>query len=117
VYLVFSAPDVRARDFTVEPRVAPTVQVAVSTKCTAGKVFVNVTAKNTNAFPTDITIETAYGSKTFPDVAAGKSATQAFTTRQATIPAGEATVTANATVDGVLGSTTVSSPHAATTCK
>jgi beta-glucosidase len=117
VYLMFSAPDVRARDFTVEPRVAPTVQVAVSTKCTAGKVFVNVTAKNTNAFPTDITIETAYGSKTFPDVAAGKSATQAFTTRQATIPAGETTVTANATVDGVLGSTTVSSPHAATTCK
>jgi len=48
----------------------------------------------------NITLATPYGSTTFNALKPGKSASKAFTTRLAEMPAGELTVTSTATLDG-----------------
>lgn len=116
VYLVFADRDVRVKDLSVARLAVPTAEVSVVTKCTAGKVFVNVTAKNTSAFATDITVETPYGAKTFSNVGAGKNAYQSFTTRLGSVPAGEAKVTSKATVEGDAVEATVTKPYTAVSC-
>lgn len=117
VYLVFADRDVRVRDMSVQRSVVPTVDVTTITKCTAGKGFVNVTVKNTSEFPIDVTIDTAYGKKTFTGVKPGKNGFQSFTTRLKEVPAGEASVHVEATVDGVLVSADSTKPYEAATCK
>ncbi|QHC57331.1 immunoglobulin-like domain-containing protein [Rathayibacter sp. VKM Ac-2760] len=66
---------------------------AVSTRCVAGKVVLTATVKNTDTAAADITVESAYGTKSFPSVAPGSSASAAFTTRLKSTPAGTVTVT------------------------
>lgn len=77
-----------------------TVDVSTSSRCVASKAVLTVTAVNTSTVPVDLTIATAYGSKTVTGVAPGKSAFHAFTTRLGALPTGSATVGATATVDG-----------------
>lgn len=91
---------------TIAPALSLTV--TASTRCVAGKVVLTVVAKNDNAVPVSLTTTTAYGSKSFTDVAPGKSASSAFTTRLANTPAGTATVTS--------GSVTRTAPYAAANC-
>lgn len=117
VYLVFADRDVRVRDLSVQRSVVPTVEVTTVTKCTAGKAFLNVTVKNTSEFPVDITIDTAYGKKTFAGVKPGKNGFQSFTTRVKDVPAGEADVHVEATVDGALVTTDTTKPYEASSCK
>ncbi|MCI9857416.1 alkaline phosphatase family protein [Microbacterium proteolyticum] len=95
---------------------APKVTAAAATKCVAGRALVTVQALNANAFPVAMTATSAFGSKSFPSVGAGKNASHAFSTRAASIPAGSVTIAASGTVDGAAVAVTVSAPYAATSC-
>ncbi|NQX26135.1 fibronectin type III domain-containing protein [Microbacteriaceae bacterium VKM Ac-2854] len=92
------------------------IGVNTTSRCIAGKAVLTVVAINNETVPVDLAISSAYGSKSFPATGAGKSATVAFTTRLTSMPAGTATVTASATVNGVPVTTTVNSSYAALNC-
>lgn len=64
------------------------------------KDFVAVRVVNDEQTAVDVTVSTPYGTRTFEDVAPGRSAYQSFATRVADAPAGEATVTVTAERDG-----------------
>ncbi|MFF2370883.1 family 43 glycosylhydrolase [Agromyces sp. NPDC058110] len=70
------------------------VSAAASTRCVAGKVVLAVTATNDSDEPVAVDIETPYGTKQVASLAAGASTSASFSSRLATLPAGEATVTA-----------------------
>ena len=113
-------PDVQLSWLVVvlDEAVAPTLDVAVTvaTRCTAKKAVVTVTARNNEAVPVALTFTSAYGTKSFASVAAGASATHAFSTRKLAIPSGAVTVRAQATIAGAPVTLTVDAPYAATTC-
>ncbi len=69
----------------------------VETRCLAGKPYLAVRVTNDDDVALDVDVETAYGSKSFTDVAPGKSAYQSFAVR--TTPA-EGTVTVTARTAG-----------------
>lgn len=74
---------------------APTVLAlapTVTARCIAGTAYVTTSVKNTDTAPADVTMTTAYGSKTVADVAAGATVSAAFNTRQSSITAGTASV-------------------------
>lgn len=101
---------------TLKQPAALAVAVTATTRCIAGKVTLTVTAQNNAAVPVSMTIASAHGSKEFTGVAPGKNASAAFSTRAASVPAGEATVTATGTVDGKTVTTVVPAAYAARSC-
>jgi len=76
------------------------VTASASTRVVAGKQYVSVKVTNNEDVPVDVVVETAYGSKSFSAVQPGDSANASINSRSAAIPAGEATATATADVDG-----------------
>lgn len=107
--------------YTVEiVRAQPEPVLHVSAKaagrCVAGKATLTVSATNTSDVPVSLAVTTPYGSKQIADVAPGKTASAAFTTRLASLVPGEASVTASATVDGKPVSATVKAAFAALAC-
>ena len=92
------------------------VTAEASTRCIAGKVVVTVKATNREQVPVGIEMTTPHGTTSFAAVAPGRNASHAFTTRATSVPAGEAVVTATATVDGAPVTTTVRAPHPAASC-
>lgn len=98
------------------PTPALQVTAAVTARCVAGKATLAVAVTNGDAVPVALNIETPYGSKAVVTLAAGKSTSQAFTTRLALVPAGTATVTATATVGGKVVTTPVSVAYGPTAC-
>ncbi len=96
---------------TVTVETALEVDVTADTRCVAGKVVLTVRAANEAAEPVEIAVTTSYGTKT-ATLAAGKSASYAFTTRLGAVPAGEVSVAV--TADGATG--TVTASYAARTC-
>jgi len=107
---------------SVSPQTVPTAAPAItatataSTRCVQGKVVLSVVATNPNAFPVKMVVTSTSGSKTFAEVAAGKSVTHSFTTRTAALPAGSATATATAFVAGKPATATATAPYAAASC-
>ncbi|MFD4422372.1 family 20 glycosylhydrolase [Agromyces sp. NPDC058484] len=99
------------------PGPALDVSAVASTRCIAGKVFVSAKATNNEDVPVALTIESAYGTKSFASVAPGKNAVHAFTTRAASVPAGSVTARATATVDGVPVTVSVDAPYEAASCQ
>jgi hypothetical protein len=89
---------------------------AATTRCVAGKVVLTVVATNGDTVPMDVTVTSAAGTKSFAGVKAGSNASAAFTVRAAQLAAGEATVTATASVGGKSVTSTVKAPYAARTC-
>ncbi|WP_154797623.1 alpha/beta hydrolase-fold protein [Cellulosimicrobium protaetiae] len=87
----------------------PPATVTAEARCLAGKAYVAVRATSTAVVPVDVELATPYGTRLVADVAPGASAYQSFPVRAATVPAGEATVTAE-------GRTAVV-PYAALTCR
>ncbi|MBF4461307.1 MULTISPECIES: immunoglobulin-like domain-containing protein [unclassified Rathayibacter] len=85
------------------------VTVTAEPRCLAGKVTLTGTAKNTSTVTADLTMRTAWGSKTFASVAPGKTVTGAFSTRAASISAGTLQLTAT----GVSGNSATGSASAA----
>jgi arabinoxylan arabinofuranohydrolase len=124
VYFTFTGPtganlvEVDTWSFTAADGSAPSLDVttSASTRCIAGKVILTVQAKNNNAVPVDVTIASSHGSKAFTAIAPGKSASNAVTIRQASVPAGEATVSVAATIDGAPVTSVVTTPYDARSC-
>jgi hypothetical protein len=81
------------------------VTVVADTRCVAGRVVLTGRATNNEAVPVSVAFTSAFGGKTFAQVASGKNAFHAFTTRTASLPAGELTATITA-VDGGQTTTT-----------
>ncbi len=94
---------------TVEP--AFDVAVTAESRCVSGKVVLTVKLANGATAPADVSVWTAYGTKS-ATLAAGKTASYAFTTRLASLPAGEVRVTVT---DGS-ASGTVTAAYAIRTC-
>ncbi|MDQ1135210.1 DUF1680 family protein [Microbacterium sp. SORGH_AS 1204] len=93
-----------------------TTEVSATSRCVAGRVTLAVTAKNTSAVTVSMAISTPHGQKTVASVAPGKSTAQAFTVRQAQMPAGEVSVTATGQVDGKTVTTTQKAGYDARSC-
>ena len=88
----------------------------VQARCIGTKAVLAVTARNDEAVPMSITFTSAYGTKSFAAVAAGKNATHVFTTRLADLPAGAVTIDAAATIDGQERTATTTEAFAAKSC-
>ncbi|WP_082461949.1 glycoside hydrolase N-terminal domain-containing protein [Agromyces sp. Leaf222] len=92
------------------------VTATAAARCVAGKVVSTVTVTNEDDVPIDVSVETAFGTRSFTAVAPGKNAFHGFTTRAASIAAGEATIGLTATVDGEEVSQSVVAPYPAHSC-
>ncbi|WP_314452161.1 LamG-like jellyroll fold domain-containing protein [uncultured Microbacterium sp.] len=105
------APNMDKLTFTaMKPAAAvPAVKMdaTASTRKIGGKAYVTVTAVNRSAVPVQVDIVTAYGKKSFASVQPGQTVSAAIGSGKATIPAGKATVTATATIDGKKTTSTV----------
>ncbi|WP_269747779.1 alpha-L-fucosidase [Agromyces laixinhei] len=88
------------------------VDAVVERRCVASKVVLAVKATNGGQVPVTIGLDSAYGSKAFADVPAGKHVVAAFTTRSTNTPAGVLEVT----VDGQDASEVQSVEYPAFTC-
>lgn len=110
-----TAPNGAERTYTVTVTRVPavTVSTTVSSRCVAGKVIVAATVQNDGATRADVRIDTPYGVKSLGAVEPGKRVSTTFTTRQASIAAGNATITA--TVNGTSATSQAVIPAA--TCK
>jgi hypothetical protein len=93
------------------------VTVTAASRCVAGKAFLTVTALNGESEPLAVEIGSRFGTKPFASVASGKYAAHAFTTRLATLPAGQVEVTATASgTDGSPVSVSQEVPYAVHVC-
>lgn len=92
------------------------VSATASSRCLAGKVVLTVVARNGDTVPMDVSVRTSEGVKTFAGVKPGASASAAYTVRSTQLAAGEATVTATATVGGSSVSATTAAPYTARSC-
>lgn len=96
---------------TVRVVSAAHVALTTTTRCVGGTVALVVTAANERGGNATVSMTTPYGSKTVV-LAAGATASYAFTTRRATMPADQ--VSATVTQDGV--TSTVPAAYAARSC-
>lgn len=87
------------------PDPALKVTATSSARCIAGKVTLTTTATNRDSVPVTVTFTSPWGTKTIVNVAPGKNATVAQSTRATSIAAGTVTVTSTA-AGGRTGSTT-----------
>ena len=92
------------------------VETSVTSRCIGGRAMLSVRALNGDTIPLAVTFTTDYGSKSFTAVDPAKSAFHVFSTRVATLPAGEVDVTATAQVDGHEVSFTTAVPYDARSC-
>ena len=92
------------------------VTADAASRCVSGKSVLTVKVTNADEVPVSATVTTAYGTKSSISLAAGKSASSAFTTRLTGVPSGTAEVSVTATVGGQQVSTTVPAPYAAHSC-
>ncbi|NUT48651.1 MAG: 1,4-beta-xylanase, partial [Saccharothrix sp.] len=98
-------------------RVPVAVEVSARTRCTGPKAMLTVQVTNHEAVPVDVSVETPYGTKSFDDVAPGKTRSHPFQTHEHDLPAGSAAVTATATVDGEPRSITLEAPYGPHDCR
>lgn len=105
-----------ARSVSVSITASPVkVEATASTQKVGGKVYVLVTATNTSTVPVQIDVVTAYGKKTFTGVQPGAKVSVSMNSTRTSVPAGKATVTAIATIDGKRLTASVDAPYAART--
>ncbi|MDQ1123551.1 beta-L-arabinofuranosidase domain-containing protein [Microbacterium trichothecenolyticum] len=95
---------------------AITTSVTASSRCVSGRVTLTTTVKNTSTVPVSFEVTTPFGKKSVTRLAPGKSASQAFSTRQKSITAGEVSVTAKAQVDGATSTATKKAGYTARSC-
>ncbi|MFT4306259.1 MAG: hypothetical protein QM604_05155 [Microbacterium sp.] len=86
---------------------------AVTSRTIGSSQYLVVAVTNDSDVAADITVDTAYGSKTFSGVQPGKTVSAAVNTKLASVPAGTVTTTASGTVDGTAVSTTTTTDYAA----
>jgi hypothetical protein len=102
--------NVRIKDIDEPAPLAVTASADV--RCMAKKASVTVRATNTDTVPVDVTLKTTWGEKLIPAVQPGATVFHTFTTRVASVPAGDATVAV--TGDGRTGAATAA--YAAKSC-
>ena len=90
--------------------------VTAQSRCVAGTAQVSVRAVNDGDVKADVAVATPFGTKTFKNVSPGKSASQTFSSRTATIDAGTATVTGTAIVEGITVTTPYEAGYEAISC-
>ncbi|GAA2008248.1 amidohydrolase family protein [Microbacterium ulmi] len=97
------------------PAAVRRIDLAVSStpRTVAGKAYVTVVATNNEAVPVDVVITTAFGTKSFTNVAPGKSASVSFNSTLASIGAGEATIEVTAVLNGASVTNTKIAPYPA----
>lgn len=100
---------------TVAPSEGLDVTATVDTRCVVGRVTQAVRVTNGEEVPVELTLTSEYGTRT-ATLQPGRTASYAFSTRQADLPAGAVTVAAEATVDGGSVEDSVTVTHAARTC-
>ncbi|SDL22177.1 family 43 glycosylhydrolase [Nonomuraea jiangxiensis] len=98
-----------------DPGVVP-VTVTAQARCLAGKAYVAVRARNDHEAPVTLALETAYGERSFPNIAPGANAYQSFATRAASVTAGSVTVRATGTLDGKEVTTVHTAEHSGASC-
>jgi len=76
------------------------VTAVAGSRCVAGKALLTVQVTNHDDVAVSVSITSSYGSKSFTNVAPGKNAIHAFTTRRVDLPAGSATAAVTAVTDG-----------------
>ncbi|MER7443423.1 family 43 glycosylhydrolase [Micromonospora avicenniae] len=92
------------------------LSVTADTRCVGEKVMVTVRTANNEAVHVSASAESAYGTRPFGSVPPGKEKFRSFPTSAASVPAGEVTVTATATVDGEPVSASFTASYAARSC-
>ncbi|SIR89636.1 family 43 glycosylhydrolase [Micromonospora avicenniae] len=92
------------------------LSVTADTRCVGEKVMVTVRTANNEAVHVSASAESAYGTRPFGSVPPGKEKFRSFPTAAASVPAGEVTVTATATVDGEPVSASFTASYAARSC-
>lgn len=92
------------------------VEAEATTRCVAGKVVLAVKVTNADDVPVAASVTTTFGSKSAISLAAGKSASNTFTTRAGSVPAAAAEVSVTGSIDGEEVSTTVEADYAAKSC-
>lgn len=91
------------------------VELTVASRCVAGRSVLTATASNDDDVAATVAVSTAFGSKTLT-VAPGASASAAFPTRLAAMPAGRASAGVTAVIGGEEISQEASADYAARTC-
>lgn len=104
--------DVAPYEVPTTPVSPVAIDVTASARCVAGKVQLTGRAVNAGDEAVDVTIRTSAGSKSFAGVEAGRSASQRFATRSASVAAGD--VTFDVTAGGA--TSTLVASYDATTC-
>ncbi|MEE6272919.1 serine hydrolase [Georgenia sp. MJ206] len=89
------------------------VEVTADTRCVAGRVVEVARVANTSGAPLEVTVASGHGSRT-TTVAPDRATSVTFSTRLASVGAGEVSVAAAGT--GVPAGTTVTADYAARTC-
>ncbi|MFG6446121.1 family 16 glycoside hydrolase [Microbacterium sp. P07] len=84
--------NIRVKDLTAPAPLA--VSATSEVRCIAGKGSLTVRATNSDTVPVDVTLKSSYGEKVIKAVKPGTTVFHTFTTRQAAVPAGSATVSA-----------------------
>ena len=92
------------------------IDVAVDTRCTAGRNQLIVRTLNAEDIPVSLKYESDFGTKSFTTVKPDKRVFHPFATRLAELPAGEVTVTASSVIDGRAVSTTETLEYAGNVC-
>src|SRR5690625_4234052 len=99
----------------VEPA-ALDLDVRVGARCVVGRTVQVVTVTNGEQAPVSVTVSTPHGQRALRSLAAGRGAPAALTTRLVEVPAGVATVTATADLDGEPVTVTREVDYPATSC-
>ncbi|WP_051766553.1 family 43 glycosylhydrolase [Saccharothrix syringae] len=120
VYFTFVGPD--GRDLVEVDSwrfTAPSLRVdgAADTRCAGRNVKLTVRVTNDDSVPVDFAVDTPYGAKSLGGVKPGQSRAHPFTVHSPTLPAGVATVTATAKVDGRDVSVGLQVPYEARSCR
>lgn len=76
-----------------EQQPALDVTVGADTRCVVGRLVVAVRVHNGEDVPVTVEADSGFGSRTFADLAPGRGAAHAFSTRQVQLPAGEVDLT------------------------
>ncbi|MGJ3192880.1 alkaline phosphatase family protein [Paenarthrobacter sp. FR1] len=97
-----------------ETSTPPTHSATTTMRCIGNKAYLTVSVQNTTTEALTIAVDTAYGTKSFPGVAPGKSSSIAFNSRTAVLPAGSVSVTSGATSESAGFTSTV--PYTGTSC-
>ncbi|MCR2817778.1 family 43 glycosylhydrolase [Microbacterium sp. zg.Y1090] len=93
------------------------VTAVASVRCVAGKAAVTVQVVNEDEVPVAVRLDSDFASKSFAAVAPGASVAHTFTTRQGSVPDGEVTAAATATVDGEAVAADLRVPYSARSCQ